>query len=55
MPAAQAWVDWAKAYLKDHRPTDPLFFEPLLDRNAEGFYHWTGRNGERDEWLDTWH
>jgi hypothetical protein len=56
VPAAQAWVDWAEAYLDDHRPTDPLFFEPLLERNAPRFHHfrWTGGYGERDEWLERW-
>jgi hypothetical protein len=47
-------VGWAEAYLEHHRTTDPLFFEPLLDRDAEGFHHWTGGYGQRDEWLDSW-
>jgi hypothetical protein len=56
LPAAQAWVAWAEACLDDHRPTDPLFFEPLLDRKAPGFHHyrWTGGYGERDEGLERW-
>ena len=52
VPVAQAWVDWIAAYLEDRRPVDVLFFEPLLDRNSDGFYHWTGSYGERNEWLD---
>jgi len=54
VPAAQAWVDWVEKYLEDHRPTDPLFFEPLLDRSKQGFYRWTVGYGQRDEWLETW-
>ena len=54
VPAAQAWVDWTEAYLEEHRPVDVLFFEPLLGRNVEGFYHWTGSYGERNEWLEEW-
>ena len=54
VPAAQAWVDWAEKYLEDHRPTDRLFFEPLLDRGKEGFYRWTVGYGQRDEWLESW-
>jgi len=56
VPTAQAWVDWAEAYLEHHRPVDVLFFEPLLDRDASGFHHWrwTPGYGERDEWLEGW-
>ena len=53
-PAAQAWVEWAEDYLDHHRPVDVLFFEKLLDRQTEGFYHWTGNYGERDEWFGPW-
>jgi hypothetical protein len=54
VPAAQAWVDWAEAYLDDHRPVDVLFFEPLLDGDSSGFYRWVGGYGDQDEWFDVW-
>jgi hypothetical protein len=54
VPAAQAWVEWAEKYLDEHHPEDPLFFEPLLDRKSNGYYHWTGHFGDGNEWFEQW-
>lgn len=55
IPTAQAWIEWAEAYFEDHQPTDPLFFEPLLEHRSQGYHHWTVGYGQRDTWVDEWH
>lgn len=40
IPAAQAWIEWAEAYLDEHHPADALFFEQLIQPGTNAFWHY---------------
>jgi hypothetical protein len=49
VPTAQAWLDWAEAYLDEHRPTDVIFFDRVTERDDHDFWHYA-HDGTYGRW-----